>query len=218
MRRIWCLVVSLMVVSAASADFRRYSFDTDDHYLTDSSHHGLWSALVEQHARERAILDACLADRKQCPRHLKGFHQIVTRGRALSERRQLVLVNKYVNKRHAIRQNERRPRGDDGWKSMATFLKEGGDCEDFAIAKYFLLRELGFDAQDLRIVITWDRKARAYHALLAVDTQPRALLLETNDTMLAGARQRNYRFLYSINEHGVWDHMRHAGLKRLPRW
>lgn len=217
MRRIWCFVVSLMLVSAASADFRRYSFDTSDHYLADSSQHGLWSALVEQHDQQRAFLDACIADKKQCPRYLRGFHQIVSRGRVLAERQQLTLVNKYVNKRHAIRQNERRARGDDGWKSMATFLKEGGDCEDFAIAKYFLLRELGFDAEDLRVVITWDRGARAYHALLAVNVAPRALLLETDDTMRSGSGQRNYRFLYSINEHGVWDHMQHAGLDRLPR-
>ena len=218
MRRVLCFLVSMLLTSVASADFRRYSFDTDDHYLVDASHHGPWSALMEQHAQDQQVLDACIADKRQCPRYLRGVHRIVNGGRDLSERQQLSLVNQFINRRHAIRQNEYRPRGDDGWKSMSTFLKEGGDCEDFAIAKYFLLRELGFESDDLRVVVVWDRKARAYHALLAVNTEPRAVLLELDNSMRTGGAQRDYRFLYSINEIGVWDHMRHAGLERLPRW
>jgi predicted transglutaminase-like cysteine proteinase len=218
MRRFFCLLASLMLASAANGDFRRYSFDTDDHYLVDASQHGPWSALLARHAQERGALDACIADKAKCPRYMRGLHYIVNRGRELDERRQLSLVNEFINKRHAIRQNELRPRGDDGWKTLTTFLKEGGDCEDFAIAKYFVLRELGFEIDDLRVLIVWDREARAYHALLAANIEPRAVLLETDNTMRTGSGQRDYRFLYAINEHGVWDHMLHAGLERLPRW
>ena len=51
---------------------------------------------------------------------------------------------------------------------MYDFLTKGGDCEDYASAKYFMLRGLGFPAEDMRIVITYERKLRGYHAVLAI--------------------------------------------------
>lgn len=218
MPRLAFVAVSLLLAAGAHGDFRRYTFDTDGDYLAQASFHGPWAALMARHAQDRPLLDACIADKANCPGYLKGFRYIVTKGRKLDRYRQLTLVNRFVNRHVAIHQNERRPRGDDGWKTLTAFLREGGDCEDFAIAKYFMLRELGFEAKDLRVVITWDREARAYHALLAVNTQPRAVLLEIDDTMRTGSGQNEYRFLYSINENSVWDHMAHAGMKRLPRW
>lgn len=36
------------------------------------------------------------------------------------------------------------------WKSPEQFFREGGDCEDYAIAKFVILRDLGF--KDLKMV------------------------------------------------------------------
>ena len=43
-----------------------------------------------------------------------------------------------------------------------------GDCEDYAIAKFFALRELGFANQELRIAVVYDNLRRIGHAVLAV--------------------------------------------------
>jgi predicted transglutaminase-like cysteine proteinase len=40
----------------------------------------------------------------------------------------------------------------DAWVTPIELLRRGGDCEDFAIAKYFLLIELGVSMSDLRLV------------------------------------------------------------------
>jgi predicted transglutaminase-like cysteine proteinase len=89
---------------------------------------------------------------------------------------------------------------------LLEFLEKGGDCEDYATAKYFLLRTLGIPADDLRVVVAWDRKARGYHALLAYRASPSAWLLDTDGTIKRGVQQRIFRFLFSLNELGIWDH------------
>ncbi len=57
----------------------------------------------------------------------------------------------------------------DYWATPAETLSRGvGDCEDFAIAKLWLLRSLGFDANSLQLVVLEDTKKGVYHAVLAV--------------------------------------------------
>ena len=56
------------------------------------------------------------------------------------------------------------PDPDGIWKAPVDFYREGGDCEDFAIAKYFALRHLGVD--NLTIVLGYDTKKRLRHAVL----------------------------------------------------
>jgi transglutaminase-like putative cysteine protease len=59
---------------------------------------------------------------------------------ALSE--QLIQVNRYVNEIQYM-QDVANWGESDHWAAPAEFFANGGDCEDYAIAKYFLLRELG---------------------------------------------------------------------------
>ena len=47
-------------------------------------------------------------------------------------------------------------------------MRMSGDCEDYAIAKFFALRQLGFGAEQMRIVILWDEIRGIGHAVLAV--------------------------------------------------
>jgi len=56
----------------------------------------------------------------------------------------------------------------DSWATPLQFLQKGGDCEDFAIAKYMALRDLGVPIDDMRIVVLNDLNLRIAHAVLAV--------------------------------------------------
>src|SRR5690606_37404712 len=53
----------------------------------------------------------------------------------------------------------------DYWATPAEFLGRGGDCEDYAIAKYFLLRELGVPAETMRIAVVEDVLQQLMHAV-----------------------------------------------------
>lgn len=55
----------------------------------------------------------------------------------------------------------------DHWASPVEFLARGaGDCEDFAIAKYFALRSLGIPDDQIFIAYVWDVSINASHAIL----------------------------------------------------
>jgi predicted transglutaminase-like cysteine proteinase len=51
----------------------------------------------------------------------------------------------------------------DNWQTPEETLERGaGDCEDLAIAKYFMALELGLDEEDLSIVYCFDEKSKAH--------------------------------------------------------
>ncbi len=62
----------------------------------------------------------------------------------------------------------------------------------------------GFASDDLRVAITWDRNVNDYHAVTVVRLDGEVYILDVD----GGPRrsQNDYRFLFSINETGIWDH------------
>ena len=51
---------------------------------------------------------------------------------------------------------------------LMTFSSNAGDCEDYAIAKYFVLHEMGTALENLRLIIVRDGTAHEDHAVTAV--------------------------------------------------
>ena len=95
----------------------------------------------------------------------------------------------------------------DYWASPLQFMTRNGDCEDYAIAKYFSLRWLGLPASAMRIVVLHDMNLRVAHAILVVYDDDRALVLDNQVRgVVEAAAIRHYRPIYSINEHHWWLH------------
>ena len=64
-------------------------------------------------------------------------------------------------------------RVEDYWATPAEFLSSNaGDCEDYAIAKYFMLRELGVPIGRLRMVYVKSGRSGAAHMVLAYYSAP----------------------------------------------
>jgi predicted transglutaminase-like cysteine proteinase len=97
--------------------------------------------------------------------------------RSLDPEEQVLLVNIWVNNRVKFASEMG---GLDYWQSAGESLISGhGDCEDFAIAKYLLLRHLGHDVSDMLLVVSATRKAE-YHMALYVRTDVDVLALDNN--------------------------------------
>lgn len=123
---------------------------------------------------------------------------------ALSE--QLIQVNRYVNETTYI-QDVANWGKSDHWAAPAEFFAKGGDCEDYAIAKYFSLRKLGFPPEQLRIVVLRDRRRRQVHAVLAVTWGNRTLVLDNlRDRIVPWRELHDYLPIYSLNEQSAWLH------------
>jgi predicted transglutaminase-like cysteine proteinase len=93
----------------------------------------------------------------------------------------------------------------DYWETPAEFFAHGGDCEDFAIAKYAWLRSLGVAEERLRIAIVYDRIKDMPHAVLILYINNKAMILDNQvrDIRDSSTTSR-YRMVYSINRLGWW--------------
>src|ERR1700761_8365923 len=126
--------------------------------------------------------------------------------RQQSRRDQLNAVNQWANARPYV-EDQVNWGVPDYWETPAQFLAHGGDCEDYAIAKYFSLVKLGFSPDDLRIVIVDDTNMNVFHAVLAVRSDNNVWLLDNQlPQIVPMSLAVQYVPVYSLNERGWWMH------------
>lgn len=95
----------------------------------------------------------------------------------------------------------------DYWATPIEFLTRGGDCEDFAIAKYASLRALGFSPDQLRIAIVQDKIKNIPHAILVVYSDDGNFILDNQDKKAEYvANVTRYKPIFSINSNSWWLH------------
>jgi len=97
---------------------------------------------------------------------------------------------------------------EDYWatpvEKLATF---GGDCEDFSIAKYFALKQLGVPEDKLRLTYVKAIRLNQAHMVLTYFPEPTAMPLVL-DNLVPGIRpaveRRDLVPVYSFNGDGLW--------------
>ncbi|MBQ4133563.1 MAG: transglutaminase-like cysteine peptidase [Desulfovibrionaceae bacterium] len=96
----------------------------------------------------------------------------------------------------------------DYWAKPKEFIAKSGDCEDYAIIKYFALKDLGVPIEDMRIVLLNDTIRGLGHAVLAVDVDGTAYILDNvSSLVLTDDRLPHYKPEYSVNEYFRWVHL-----------
>ena len=90
---------------------------------------------------------------------------------------QLDTVNRFLNG-WRYREDAANYGRRDYWASPLEFFLRSGDCEDYAIAKYVTLRQLGFAAEQLRLVVVHDVVRDLAHAVLAVYLDDQVYILD----------------------------------------
>lgn len=120
---------------------------------------------------------------------------------------QLEKVNSFFNQFRF--QSDKESRGvEDYWKSPEEFIIDGGgDCEDYAIIKYFTLVTLGIPTEKLRITYVTSLKLNQAHMVLSYYSTPEAepLILDSLESKILKASQRkDLKPVYSFNGDGLW--------------
>ena len=96
---------------------------------------------------------------------------------------------------------------EEFWATPNEFIVKSGDCEDYAIAKYYALRSLGVPAEQLRVVALKDTIRGIGHAVLAVYMDGTAYILDNLSSMvLVHSRLTHYSPVFSVNEEYRWAH------------
>ena len=117
---------------------------------------------------------------------------------------------------------------EDYWATPLQLLaSNGGDCEDFSIAKYFTLREMGVPAKHLRLTYVKALDLNQAHMVLTYSGTPDADPLVL-DNLVQEIRKSSLRDdllpVYSFNAEGLWlarerGSDQHVGNpERLSRW
>lgn len=120
---------------------------------------------------------------------------------------QVAAVNNYVNKVRYI-EDKKNYGKTDYWAMPAEFFARGGDCEDFAIAKYAMLKQLGIPESKMRLAIVQDKIKNIPHAVLIVYTDNGPMLLDNQIKQTSQVASVNrYKPIYSINASGWWRHL-----------
>lgn len=155
----------------------------------------------------------------------------VNEARRLDEERKLALVNQFFNQHIAFREDTEVWGQIDYWASPLEALNRGaGDCEDYAIAKYFALIAAGVPSPKLRLVYVRAQLGGAggpvqAHMVLAYYGQPDAQPLILDNLIgdiRPASRRPDLAPVFSFNAEGLWQGVgpSTAGdpLARLSRW
>jgi len=96
----------------------------------------------------------------------------------------------------------------DYWATPYEFLcKKAGDCEDFAIAKYFTLKAMGMPEEKLNIMYVKALQLGQAHMVLAYYSEPGAepLILDNLiDAISPGSKRTDLLPVFGFNGGGLW--------------
>lgn len=108
---------------------------------------------------------------------------------------------------------------EDYWATpFETLSRNAGDCEDFAIAKYFTLKAIGVKEEKLNIMYVKALQYGIAHMVLAYYSSPEAdpLILDNIiDGVLPGSQRTDLLPVFGFNGSGLWTAKQRAE-GRLP--
>ena len=143
------------------------------------------------------------------------------------EREQLDAVNRFFIQQLNFQDDTRIWRQTDYWATPEeSLIKGAADCEDYALAKYFSLRQLGIPSEKLRITYVKALSQNQAHMVLTFYSSPTAepLVLDNLIGEIRPASQRKDLLpVYAFNAEGLYlpganGGKRSSDSKKLSRW
>ncbi|WDG54701.1 transglutaminase-like cysteine peptidase [Pseudomonas chlororaphis] len=158
---------------------------------------------------------------------LKAWNQLLQDLTGRPEYEQLNAINRFFNQQLSFKEDQRTWQQGDYWATpIEALLKGAGDCEDYALAKYFSLRSLGVSSDKLRLTYVKARRSNRPHMVLAYYPSPGAgpLILDNLSSDIRSAAQRqDPNPVYAFNAEGLYlpgvaGDTRSIDPKKLSRW
>lgn len=147
----------------------------------------------------------------QAPAGVAALQAAIAASQGRAEPARLQAINRLFNERIAFAEDLDTTGQVDHWSSPVELLARGaGDCEDYAIAKYFALIAAGVPSARLRMVYVradLGGSVRA-HMVLAYYARPEAepLILDNLDADIKPASaRRDLSPVFSFNAEGLWQ-------------
>ncbi|MEO3680746.1 transglutaminase-like cysteine peptidase [Shewanella vesiculosa] len=136
------------------------------------------------------------------------WRDTIAEGSTLSDMDRLHLANQFANRRiRFVSDNDHWQKSDYWATPLESLGSKGGDCEDFAIFKYFTLKAMGVDESKMRLMYVRALLINEPHMVLIYFEDPKAmpLVLDNLKTQILPASQRrDLKPVYSFNGQGLW--------------
>lgn len=144
---------------------------------------------------------------KEGRKRVENWRYLIEDNKNKNEKNKLVLVNNFINQVE-FKDDRAHWKREDYWATpIETIASNGGDCEDFSLAKYFTLFELGVAQQCLRMTYVKAMPSNIPHMVLTYQCRRRhhPLVLDNlNPTILPAKHRKDLLPVYSFNVHGLW--------------
>jgi predicted transglutaminase-like cysteine proteinase len=144
---------------------------------------------------------------KNARQRVTAWRNMINSNRDISDFEKLRKVNNFFNQMEFVNDIDHWG-AEDYWATPLQMLSSnGGDCEDFSIAKYFTLRELGIPAKRMRLTYVKALKLNQAHMVLTYYAEPDAdpLILDNLNNEISSATERDDLLpVYSFNSKGLW--------------
>lgn len=177
----WQLLLSILLVIGAAADS---------------------SLLSQQHRNEIKKTYGGYAVAR-----IEAALQLIRKITPLSIEEKLNEVNRFVNKVRFV--SDKRAWGKpDYWATPIEFLgRDMGDCEDFVITKYIMLRRSGIPEEKLFFTYVKALRLNQAHMVLSYYDTPKSIPLvldNLNHKVLPATKRNDLAFVYSFNAKALY--------------
>ena len=140
-------------------------------------------------------------------KRLIAWQELIREDTSRTDLEKLEKVNKFFNQVNFVSDGLHWGK-KDYWATPIEFLaSDGGDCEDFALAKYFTLKMLGVTEEKLNMTYVKAWKLNQSHMVVTYYKTPGAepLVLDNLINTIKPSRQRpDLLPVYSFNGSGLW--------------
>lgn len=158
---------------------------------------------------------------------IDAWQNLLATQKQVGEMEKLKVVNLFFNKQVRYVEDIDLWHEVDYWETPIQALWKGaGDCEDYAIAKYFSLRHLGVSSDKLRITYVKALRQNRAHMVLTYYATPDAMPLVLDsliDPIQPASQRTDLLPVYSFNAEGLYlpgakGNKKVGDTKRLSRW
>jgi predicted transglutaminase-like cysteine proteinase len=145
---------------------------------------------------------------KEAPARFTAWEELIHNDKSPSDREKLSKVNHFYNSRIRFVSDIELWGVQDYWATPIEFLcKNAGDCEDFAIAKFFTLKAMGVAEEKLNIAYVKAIQYNIAHMVLTYYSEPGAepLVLDNLvDSIDPASKRTDLMPVFSFNGSGLW--------------
>lgn len=149
---------------------------------------------------------------------LLDWQQLYLDLRDKEEIEQLRQVNHFFNQHVNYVSDQKHWGQKDYWATpYESLTTHGADCEDFVIAKYYTLKELGVEVEKMRITYVKALRINQAHMVLTYFPTPDAIPLVLDNligNIVSADRRKDLEPVYSFNASGMWlERMKGQGIR-----